>query len=133
MQQLQFYVLLSQSNRGQSRTIFETLCKPWIEKLLAHRTIHFYYTTSKQDTFSKTITAMEKDKASLLVSCGGEGTNNDVLNALLPWLKEHPSVSVAMAILPMGSCNDFAKTIVLYCCFFFRIYIVSIVVDKGIY
>lgn len=52
----------------------------------------------------------------LVVACGGDGTNNEVLNGIMSVTteKQLQEPSVAMAILPIGTGNDFARAIKLY-------------------
>ena len=77
--------------------------KPWLQKLLASRgdvaLLSTMYAGHAGD-----IARMATDKTDCIIACGGDGTLHDVVNAVV-------GKKVAVGILPMGSANDFVKTL----------------------
>ncbi|MEX2597624.1 MAG: YegS/Rv2252/BmrU family lipid kinase [Salibacteraceae bacterium] len=61
-------------------------------------------TTAKGDA---AILAEKADSDTLLVSCGGDGTNNEIVNALM---KKQADYRPVFSFLPAGSGNDFCRT-----------------------
>jgi diacylglycerol kinase family enzyme len=51
----------------------------------------------------------------LVVACGGDGTNNEVLNGIMSvYTEKQTPEPCAMAVLPIGTGNDFARSAGLY-------------------
>lgn len=49
--------------------------------------------------------------AAVVVAVGGDGTAHEVANGLLDARADHPGAATALALLPVGTGNDFAKVI----------------------
>ena len=61
--------------------------------------------TSKESGLRKIIDS-QANEYEIIVSCGGDGTLNEVVNAIMK-LKEKPKLS----FIPLGTTNDFANTL----------------------
>lgn len=64
---------------------------------------------TKKDYSAKDIIKDYQGNLELVVCCGGDGTLNDLINAVM-CLEEKPEIS----FIPLGTMNDFANTIHLY-------------------
>jgi len=80
----------------------ERVIEHWREEHPDH-SIEVFTTQAKLDAFNQAKAAGEYD---VVISGGGDGTNNEVINGLMRIpLDQRPG----MAILPLGSGNDFAR------------------------
>lgn len=64
--------------------------------------IHVTTKAKEAEEFSRSRASLLTDEA-IFYACGGDGTCNEVLNGIIDCSKAH------MAIVPVGSCNDFLK------------------------
>lgn len=70
-------------------------------------TIHFTNHKGHAETLAQEI---EIDESTTIVSVGGDGTLHDIVNGLLRKYSESPP-ACTLAVYPVGSGNDFARTI----------------------
>ncbi len=66
-----------------------------------------YVTSSKSDIQTKLSEAVQI--YDVIVACGGDGTVNEVFSQVIGLLPKHPNL--VLSVLPMGSGNDFAKSV----------------------
>jgi len=77
--------------------------KSWLQDLLAGRRNASLLSTMYAGHASD-IARTAMDKTDCIIACGGDGTLHEVVNAVV-------GKGVAVGILPMGSANDFVKTL----------------------
>lgn len=86
------------SGIGKSNKVFSALK----EYLVANDVIHTVYRTRTPKNWSGISDQIQKIQPSLIISCGGDGTAHDVMNAL------DLNDSIPVLILPAGTGNDFS-------------------------
>lgn len=85
----------TQSNK---RSI-DAMCNDLLDK---GYTLQKFFTTGKESAYSEVIKS-NKDEFDIIIACGGDGTVNEVINALADVKSK-----MKLGIVPMGTVNDFA-------------------------
>lgn len=96
------------SNKGNGNIIFNKTIKPLINELLSEREIIIKETTKTGDAIELTKKLLNENY-NLVVACGGDGTINEVVNGLIDY-RTNKSLGT-LAIIPIGTGNDFSRTI----------------------
>ncbi|MEO1515595.1 MAG: diacylglycerol kinase family protein [Bacteroidota bacterium] len=83
---------------------------PEIERLLLTSgiTIESALTSSPGEATKMVVRAIERGFRYIL-GIGGDGTNNEIINGILQQ-RQVPSIEITYALLPIGTCNDWART-----------------------
>ncbi|MEQ9188818.1 MAG: diacylglycerol kinase family protein [Cryomorphaceae bacterium] len=90
--------------RAALNTQTERSIKTWA-KTRPHHELHIHHTNATKNAFDRVKSDPTID---VVISCGGDGTNNEVLNGIMELNEEdRPS----LAIVPLGSGNDFARVL----------------------
>lgn len=79
---------------------------PEIQKDLMRTGYNVEIVYTQQDFSAKNILKDYNKKIDIIICCGGDGTVNDVINGIM-MLEEKPKIS----FIPLGTVNDFARTI----------------------
>jgi diacylglycerol kinase (ATP) len=98
------------ANKGKAKKVMTKIAQPLIEQLFEGRLAGIYASEAMGGSYTRTKQLIE-DGCDLIVSCGGDGTNNEVVNAIMDARKEDNITRCAMAVLPIGTGDDFARTI----------------------
>lgn len=99
-------ILNPSSGRGKGRQIRAALEKALHQAGLA---FDLYTTEGKGHAIELTVAAKQRG-AQVVISVGGDGTVNEVVNGLLQ-ASEKEHVAGRLAVLPIGTGNDFATTL----------------------
>lgn len=90
---------------GRKRFFYSRL----LPAIREHATAEVFETQSEIDAFTFSVRAVLQH-ADLVIAAGGDGTVNQVLNGMLQSGEEAAQLP-ALSILPVGSGNDFARTV----------------------
>jgi YegS/Rv2252/BmrU family lipid kinase len=102
------FVVNPNSRKGKMKYEFDNIILPFMRTKLNNRLYKVLYTTKSGEAEDLTMILM-RDKCDLIISFGGDGTNNQVLNGIMNMLVHNDTVT--MGIFPLGTGNDFARTI----------------------
>jgi len=101
------------SGKGQGQVVFNDVVRPLIAKYLSDFTVKVAPTTKPGGAKDCTM-ALMSEGCDLIVACGGDGTIHEVTNALVSITNSNScSAGAALAVIPMGTGNDFAKAMKL--------------------
>ncbi len=70
-------------------------------------TVH-YKTTDKQSGSKNSVKAAMEEKSNIIIICGGDGSINEAVNE---FMSSDSSIPIIWGVLPMGTGNDFAKSL----------------------
>jgi diacylglycerol kinase (ATP) len=87
------------ASRGKGLALFESVL-PYIKEKLKDRDITVYITQCAGDGI-KLAKKLIEEKNNLIVACGGDGTNHEVLNAIM----QSKVTNIALGFLPLGKSN----------------------------
>ena len=96
-------IICNPASGGKRAGLVLNRFKLWAVKVQLDHTV--YLTRCPQD-YAGMREAYEKANPTMVVSCGGDGTANDVINGLNAYLKNTPFL-----ILPAGSGNDYSRQV----------------------
>lgn len=90
------------NNQGKGRVeqVFTKIVQPIIKKRLQDRQVTIYKTKSPGDAVQLAKKLVDEGH-DLIVSCGGDGTNHEVVNGMM--LAKQQLSTVALGILPIGN------------------------------
>lgn len=97
------------SGGGRAARRWSRHAPAFAQALPAHE-VHF--TCGPGDAGSAAASAAERGVRRFL-AVGGDGTVNEVLNGLAPWLQPAPAERPVLAVLPAGTGNDWARSLAL--------------------
>jgi diacylglycerol kinase (ATP) len=102
--------------KGNAQKEFDEIIQPLLNKHFKDRIKQIIPTTKAGDAFECARKLILEKECDLIVACGGDGTNNEVLNGIMSASNDKGinEPACAMAILPIGTGNDFARSIGLY-------------------
>lgn len=103
------FVCNPNARKGTMINKFNDEILPYIKRKLGDKFYNVLYTKHRGHGEDLAMTLVN-DGCDAIISCGGDGTCNEVLNGILNSEKEN----VSMGILPIGSGNDFAKSVGLH-------------------
>ena len=69
--------------------------------------VHFKTTDKETGAKKSTIVALEEN-SDIIIVCGGDGSTNEMVNG---YLSTNSTYSITFGVLPMGTGNDFAKSL----------------------
>lgn len=96
------YLLIVNPAGGSGKTM---KALPEIESLLAERNVDYEFHFTREPYHATDIVRARGDKFDVIVSVGGDGTINEIINGL-------PDINKPLGIIPIGTGNDFARS----CC-----------------
>jgi len=96
------YLLIVNPAGGSGRTM---TALPEIEKLMNDRNVDFEFHFTKEPYHATDIVSRKGKDFDVIVSVGGDGTINEIINGL-------PDINKPLGIIPIGTGNDFARS----CC-----------------
>jgi len=100
------FVYNPNAGKGSAKTTFLTYVQPIIKKEFGSR-LHKIVETESSGGYSVALSLI-KEGCDLIVACGGDGTNHDIVNAIMG---ETGEPQCAMAAIPLGTGDDFCRSI----------------------
>ncbi|KAL0485229.1 diacylglycerol kinase [Acrasis kona] len=98
------------AGKGKAKQQFVEVVSPLLHKHFGDRLCRIESSTSSGDSITRTKNLIKDHQCDLIIACGGDGTNNEVLNGIMS--ERNGDISrCAMAVLPMGTGNDFVRSI----------------------
>jgi diacylglycerol kinase (ATP) len=102
------FIVNPNAKRGKFKSEFDNVISPFMRTKLGSRLYKILYTTFPNEAEDLAMLMM-REQCDLIISFGGDGTNNHVLNGVINMLSYNENVT--MGIFPLGTGNDFARTI----------------------
>jgi diacylglycerol kinase (ATP) len=102
------FIVNPNSKRGKMKYEFDNVILPFMRTKLGLRLYKILYTTFQNEAEDLAMLMM-REQCDLIISFGGDGTNNQVLNGIINMLSYNENIT--MGIFPLGTGNDFARTI----------------------
>jgi len=103
------FIVNPAAGKGRVEKVFRSQVLPAIKSKFPGVEICAYETKRKWDgiRLAKKYLSQGYD---YLVSIGGDGTNNEVINGVMEFLEKQPGTNVIVGFLPLGSGCDFVRT-----------------------
>ncbi len=97
------------SGRGRARRTAETVAQH-LRAIGAHAEIRFTFARGEAEILASEA-CHDAAPPECIVACGGDGTIQEIANALAPLRESMANSCPALGVAPAGRCNDFARAI----------------------